>query len=201
MTAACSPALVLAAILAIVSADAAAQLYKWTDENGVVNYSNTPPAKKPGAKPPVVVEEKISTYTPEKAVTDSIESARARAAAPPPPPPPAPARAAGYAPPPPPDPGGNRVGVIGPPPASQQQPQYNDPCMYPNNDPRCQQVIYSAPVGVARRPIATGNPVTSTVGPGTAIVPGQPGLNNPQFPNTPRSPVMHRPDERESFRR
>ena len=197
MTAVCRPVIVLAAVLAIAAPDAAAQLYKWTDENGVVNYSNAPPAKKAGAKPPVVVEEKISTYTPEKAVTDSIEAARARAAAPPPPP--APAPAAGYAPPPP-DTGGNRVGVIGPPPASQQQqPQYYDPCMNPN-DSRCQPVIYGAPVGVARRPV-TGNPVTSTVGPGTAVVPGQPGLNNPQVPTRPRSPVMHRPDERDSFRR
>ncbi|HYC48191.1 MAG TPA: DUF4124 domain-containing protein [Burkholderiales bacterium] len=184
--------LILAAVLATAGSNAAAQVYKWVDENGVVNYSNTPPPKKPGAKPPVIVEETISTYTPEKAVTESIEGARKRASAPPPPPPPAPAAPAPAAAAE--TGGGNRVGVLGPP-APPPVATY-DPCANPN-DPRCQQIIYApAPIVVPRRPVQIPpGTVTSNVGPSPAVVPGQPGLNNPQFPQ-PRSqrPLMHGPD-------
>jgi hypothetical protein len=51
----------LALILAATSA-AHAETYKWVDERGVVNYSNTPP---PGtATAPQKVAERVSTYEP-----------------------------------------------------------------------------------------------------------------------------------------
>jgi hypothetical protein len=181
--------LLLAAVLAAAGSHAAAQVYKWTDEKGVVNYSNTPPPKKPGVKPPVVVEETISVYTPEKAVTDSIEDSRKRAATLPPPPthvapPPGAAAADSTA--------GNRVGVLGPP--APPPGAIYDPCAVNPADPRCQQIIYAPPPGVVpRRQIPPGT-VTSNVGPSPAVVPGQPGLNNPQFPKPSQRPVMHGAD-------
>ena len=185
MFASCHLGLALAAVLAIAATDAAAQTYKWTDENGVVNYSNTPPPKKPGATAPTVVEEKISVYTPEQAVTDSLENARKRAAAPPPQPPVIVTTQQPIVV----DSGGGRVGVIGPPPGPPITTY--DPCAYPNNDPRCQVIYAPAPVVTGRRPVQLPpGTVTSNVGPSPAIVPGQPGLNNPQFPPPARGPAM-----------
>jgi hypothetical protein len=91
-------------VLLLASSPApAAELYKWVDEKGVVNYSNEPPAKTKGGQAPTVVEDRLSVYTPEKSVTEAIErnkerrpqaasrgnepERRAKAAAPPPPPP------------------------------------------------------------------------------------------------------------------
>jgi hypothetical protein len=169
-----------ASAIAAEASNANAQVYKWVDENGVVNYSNSPPPKKPGIKPPVIVEETISVYTPEKAVIESIEDSRKRASAPPPSPapavPPAPVATADTG-------GGNRVGVLGPP-APPPVATY-DPCAVNPNDPRCQQIIYAPPpaIIVPRRPVTIPpGTVTSNVGPSPAVVPGQPGLNNPQLP-------------------
>src|SRR5688500_7252569 len=69
----------LAAAL-LVSAPAGAQRYKWVDENGVTNYSNEPPPKSRTRKPPTIVEDTISVYTPEKSVTDAIEREKERRA-------------------------------------------------------------------------------------------------------------------------
>src|SRR6267142_1247891 len=53
-------ALVLALVLSALAAPLAqAQTYKWVDERGVVNYSNTPPPKGAKAQP---VEDRISVY-------------------------------------------------------------------------------------------------------------------------------------------
>src|SRR5688572_17488694 len=109
------------AILLLASAPTAAgEMYKWVDERGVVNYSNEPPPKTKGATAPTIVEDRVSVYTPEKAVTEAIQrekDGRGRPAAsvqreP------EPARNARAAPPPPP------------------QPVY-DPCANPN-DRNCQ---------------------------------------------------------------
>jgi hypothetical protein len=43
-----------------------AQTYKWVDERGVVNYSNTPPPKAAKAQP---VEDRISVYASDPAIT------------------------------------------------------------------------------------------------------------------------------------
>ena len=77
---------------------AGAQVYKWTDDKGVVNYSNTPPADAKSKKGLSVVEDRVSTYTADPAVLQATQNARERrgiAPAPPPvatiPPPPVPA--------------------------------------------------------------------------------------------------------------
>ena len=67
------PALLLAA------APAWADIYKWVDEKGVVNYSATPPAKKSEVKSPVktldTAESRLSVYTPARTPEGSRENA------------------------------------------------------------------------------------------------------------------------------
>lgn len=62
----------LAALLVMPGPGAAAELYKWVDENGVTNYANTPPPRAPGGKPPLVVEDRLSIYTPEKPLAEAM---------------------------------------------------------------------------------------------------------------------------------
>src|SRR2546425_6117871 len=50
--------LLLACLALLVAANAAAQIYRWTDEKGHVVYGNQPPA---GAKPDVV-QDRINSY-------------------------------------------------------------------------------------------------------------------------------------------
>ena len=53
----------LALVVVLLAAPLAhAQTYKWVDERGVVNYSNTPPPKAAKAQP---VEDRISVYAAE----------------------------------------------------------------------------------------------------------------------------------------
>ena len=68
----------VAAMLVLASPLAAAQVYKWVDERGVTNYSNEVPPKTRGSKPPTVVEDRISTYTPDQATTQAVQGARER---------------------------------------------------------------------------------------------------------------------------
>jgi hypothetical protein len=91
-----SAALVLIALTPL----AGAQVYKWTDDKGVVNYSNSPPADAKARKSMSVVEDRVSVYSTDPAVAQATQNARDRQAAPPPapavatippPPPPAPA--------------------------------------------------------------------------------------------------------------
>src|SRR5438552_1795606 len=65
-------------LVAFASASVSAQTYKWVDERGVVNYSSQPPAGYKTARKLVLVEERISVYTPEKALLRAIESAPLR---------------------------------------------------------------------------------------------------------------------------
>jgi hypothetical protein len=72
-----APIRLLIALLAILaSAPASAQVYKWVDERGVTNYSSQPPTD--AAKKVAIVEDKISVYTPDKALMRAIEAARPR---------------------------------------------------------------------------------------------------------------------------
>jgi hypothetical protein len=57
----------------------AAELYKWTDERGVTNYSDQPPADPGAAKKLAVVEDSISVYTPDPTLLQAVESFRRRA--------------------------------------------------------------------------------------------------------------------------
>lgn len=152
----------------------AGELYKWVDENGTVNYSNNPPAKTKGGKPPTVVEDRVSVYTPEKSVTDALERNKDRRVSPPvasAPREPAPeVRAKAPTPPPPPP-----TGIY-------------DPCLTPG-DPNC-QILYDGPPvfsGRRRAPplIQPQLPPGTIAGQSTAsggIIPGLSGNAPPLVP-------------------
>ena len=74
-----------AALVASTPLAGAQQVYKWTDENGVVNYSNTPPADSKSKKSVSVVEDRVSVYSADPAVVQATRNARERGYAPPPP--------------------------------------------------------------------------------------------------------------------
>ncbi|MBK8064269.1 MAG: DUF4124 domain-containing protein [Betaproteobacteria bacterium] len=71
-------ALALLVVLCAMSGPAAAQMYKWVDDRVQTHYSNTPPA---GAKAPANlkklenVDERLTVYTPEPALTRPPEPA------------------------------------------------------------------------------------------------------------------------------
>lgn len=67
-------AVFLAAVFAAVPSGA--QLYKWVDERGVTNYSNQPPADPKSAKNLRPVEDRISVYTPDQALTQAVDDLR-----------------------------------------------------------------------------------------------------------------------------
>jgi hypothetical protein len=75
----------VAALLAAAAPLAGAQLYKWTDDKGVVNYSNKPPESRP-TKGVAVVEDRVSVYTQDPAVLQATQNARERRGLPPVPP-------------------------------------------------------------------------------------------------------------------
>ena len=60
---------ILSSLLAcgfVAGAAAAQEIYRWTDENGVVNFSDTAPAAEPGGVSTVTVEDtRSSDYDPE----------------------------------------------------------------------------------------------------------------------------------------
>jgi hypothetical protein len=60
----------IALVLLALAPAAQAETYKWVDEKGVVNYSNTPP---PNATKAVTVPERISAYAPDPALNRAIE--------------------------------------------------------------------------------------------------------------------------------
>jgi hypothetical protein len=70
----------LVALLALHAAAAAAQTYKWVDERGVVNYSNTPPPSLRDVVQPV--EERVSTVPSDPQLARDIERYRRTAQAP-----------------------------------------------------------------------------------------------------------------------
>ena len=55
-----------------------AQIYKWVDENGVTNYSNQQPAQAAAPRAVGVVENNISVYTPDAALTRAVNAFRMR---------------------------------------------------------------------------------------------------------------------------
>jgi len=67
----------LLSALALVSASPlpfAAQLYKWVDERGVTNYSNQPPIDAQPARKFAPVEDRVSVYSTDPALTQAIAS-------------------------------------------------------------------------------------------------------------------------------
>jgi len=57
---------------------ASAQVYKWVDERGQVNYSNQLPADPKLAGRAATVEDRVSVYTPDPALVSEIEANRKR---------------------------------------------------------------------------------------------------------------------------
>jgi len=55
-----------------------AQIYKWVDERGVTNYSNQQPAQATAPRGVGVVENNISVYTPDAALTRAVDAFRMR---------------------------------------------------------------------------------------------------------------------------
>jgi hypothetical protein len=55
-----------------------AQIYKWVDERGVTNYSNQQPASSDAPRTVGVVENNISVYTPDPALTRAVDAFRMR---------------------------------------------------------------------------------------------------------------------------
>ena len=165
----------------LAAAPAGAQLYKWVDDNGTVNYSNTPPAKTKGGKSPTVVEDRTSVYTPEKSVTDALDRRRLQ----PPPPPPVASAPLGSA------------GAITPSPPP--PPNTYDPCAVPG-DPNCQGYVYGGPpVYGHRRPLHDRPIPQPHLPPGTiagqstaggGVIPGLSGV-------TPPAPVQRPVRDRE----
>lgn len=69
-----------ALLLALLApAAGTAQLYKWVDERGVVNYSSQPPADPKAAKRVEQVKDTVSVYTPDPALQRDIEADKERA--------------------------------------------------------------------------------------------------------------------------
>ena len=69
----------LAALL-LFAPSAHAQVYKWVDEHGIVNYGNEPPAAKGRSARPVRLEDNLSVYTPDEGVLEATKRARERSA-------------------------------------------------------------------------------------------------------------------------
>jgi Domain of unknown function (DUF4124) len=94
------PAITIVALACWAQSAQAAEVFRWIDERGVVNYSNEPPPKGATVKDVRVVEDRLSVYTPEKKPEGPPPAAAKprpgpasdlpleRRAAPPPPPPP-----------------------------------------------------------------------------------------------------------------
>lgn len=165
--------IVLALLIASAPAGAA-ELYRWQDENGVVNYSNTPPPKTRAGKPATVVEDRLSVYTPERSVTDAIE--RRRLQLPPQP-------SASFTRPPEPE-----RRVIAPPPPP---PVAYDPCAN-LNDLNCPGYLYDGspvfhgrrrPVPLVQPQLPPGTIAGQATGP-NASIPGLSGNAPPPPPQT-----------------
>jgi hypothetical protein len=60
----------IALLLMALAPAAQAETYKWVDEKGVVNYSNTPPPK---AAKAATVPDRISAYTPDPSLNRAID--------------------------------------------------------------------------------------------------------------------------------
>lgn len=71
--------LALACTILATAAPAGAQMYKWTDDRGVVSYSNTPPP--PAAQRKVeAVEDRVSVYTTDEETKRAIAADKKREA-------------------------------------------------------------------------------------------------------------------------
>lgn len=73
--AALAGALILIAA-SLISLSASAEVYRWVDPQGRVNYSDHPPEEKLGTNKPVVVQDRVSVYTPSPALMQAAAAFR-----------------------------------------------------------------------------------------------------------------------------
>jgi hypothetical protein len=64
---------ILVLVVLLVARPLCAETYKWVDEKGVTNYSSSPPANAKLAKKTQLVEERLSIYTPDPALSRAIQ--------------------------------------------------------------------------------------------------------------------------------
>jgi hypothetical protein len=71
----------LPAFLILIGAIApvSAELYKWVDERGITNYSSDPPPPAAIANKLTRIENKISVYTPDESLMQTVKAVRERA--------------------------------------------------------------------------------------------------------------------------
>ena len=146
----------------------AAEVYRWTDERGVVNYSNEPPPKDARAKDVRRVEDRLSIYTPEKLPERA----------------PAPAQKGPPSASAPKDAAPERRAPPPPPPA----PLAYDPCVNVSPESNC-YALPGAPVFSGRRPPRLVQPelppgtIAGQSTSGGGIIPGQ-SANAPPAPSS-----------------
>jgi hypothetical protein len=68
--------LIVVFLAALAASAAHAQIYKWVDERGVVNYSNQPPSDRGVADRFETVEKGISVYMPDANLMRAVKDAR-----------------------------------------------------------------------------------------------------------------------------
>ena len=64
------------ALAILFATPVAAELYKWVDERGVAHYSDRRPIELTAAAKVETVENRVSVYSPDKALLQAVEAAR-----------------------------------------------------------------------------------------------------------------------------
>ncbi|MGZ5095356.1 MAG: DUF4124 domain-containing protein, partial [Burkholderiales bacterium] len=66
----------VATLTAAASFTANAELFRWVDERGGINYSDRAPAKSSNVKDLSVVQDRLSVYSPDRATLEMVQRAR-----------------------------------------------------------------------------------------------------------------------------
>ena len=66
--------MILFLMASLAAGAASSQVYKWVDEKGTINYSNSPPADANAARKAQVVADKVSVISADPAVTRAMQS-------------------------------------------------------------------------------------------------------------------------------
>ena len=69
----------LVVLITVAPLHANADLYRWTDEKGSINYSDRAPPKSSNVKDVSIVENRLSVYSQDKATMEKVQRARERA--------------------------------------------------------------------------------------------------------------------------
>jgi hypothetical protein len=182
-----------AALIALAPLSAKADLYRWMDEKGGINYSDRAPPKSSSVKDVSIVENRLSVYTQDRATMEKVRRARERADS---------MAGAGYAGGPVPE----RYAVGYPPMMPPASGVAYDPCLA-GDDAHCYgfPVYYSAPVFFGRprgtrfnQPhLPRGATAGNAVGP-TGFIPGlsaqaQALASTPVSRSAPKAPFTSTP--------